>query len=202
MISHKSKEVAVILWVEFVVFWSAYYPLFLILFIRDVGRGKEGLAFGMTEWGVSVSGWGVFLLLGSSVSCLCMGLIMRRLLTHQHGGTSIRLKSVEPIRGDMLNYTLPFLIGLFAFSYDDWQSVLSLLVFLGFMFSFLHKERISLLNPMFLLMGVKLYRIEYEEVGRSALSRGNVLCLGEAAVSEEVVAIKETVGIKFIYPDA
>lgn len=200
MINKKSAEVAVKVWVEFVVFWSAYYPLFLILFIRDIGHGKSGYQFGLIEWGVTVSGWGLFLLFGSSISCLCVGLIMRNFLTHQQGGISVRLDSVEPVRGDMLNYTLPFLIGLFAFSYNDWQSIISLLVFLAFMFSFLHKERISLLNPMLLLMGVRLYKIKYSEVGRASVLSGNVLCLGEAEASKEIVLIKETAGIKFIFP--
>lgn len=202
MINQKSKEVAVKLWVELIVFWSAYYPLFLILFIRDLGRSLNGVPMGQAEWQVTASAWGIFLLLGSSISCLFVGSIMRNLLIHQHGGTSIRLAEAEPVRGDMLNYTLPFLIGLFAFSYDDWQSITSLLVFLGFMFSFLHKERASLLNPMFLLMNIRLYKIVYSEVGRSSSFSGNALCFGEASASDHIVEIKETAGIKFIYPHA
>lgn len=125
---------------------------------------------------------------------------MRSLLTKQEGGVTITIQKAEPISGDMLNYTLPFLIGLFAFSYNDWQSISSLLVFLAFMLAFLHKEQITLLNPMLLLMNIRLYKIEYKEVGRDRSSRAFTLCLGELEESNQKIDIKETAGITFIYP--
>lgn len=187
-------------WVEVVVFLSAYYPLFLILLIRDVKVGGHGIPIGCTEWNLSVTGWGVSLFFVSSISCLALARIMRRLLTKQEGGTAIKVQEAEPISGDMLNYTLPFLIGLFAFSYSDWQSIASLLVFLAFMLAFLHKEQITLLNPMLLLMNVRLYKIKYKEVGRERFCSAFALCLGHVEASNVTVSIKETAGITFIYP--
>jgi hypothetical protein len=188
------------LWVEIIVFLSAYYPLFLILLIRDIGTKKGRIAIGLPEWEFSVSGWGLSLFLASSISCLMLAPIMRSLLTKQEGGLTITVQKAEPISGDMLNYTLPFLIGLFAFSYNDWQSISSLIVFLAFMLAFLHKEQITLLNPMLLLMNIRLYRIEYKEVGRERLSRAFTLCLGELEESNKKIDIKETAGITFVYP--
>jgi len=100
----------------------------------------------------------------------------------------------------MLNYTLPFLIGLLAFDYKSLQSIVSLLVFLAFIFSFMHKEHISLLNPMFLLMGIRLYDVKYKEIGRSAAYDTCVLCLGKVEASDVPVEIKETAGIQFVFP--
>ncbi|MFK4027236.1 hypothetical protein [Stutzerimonas balearica] len=200
MINHKPEPMRVTFWVEVVVFLSAYYPLFLILLIRDVKEGGGGIPVGLSQWGLSVTGWGVSLFLLSSVSCLALAPIMRRLLTKQEGGTAIKVQEAEPISGDMLNYTLPFLIGLFAFSYSDWQSIVSLLVFLAFMLAFLHKEQITLLNPMLLLMNVRLYKIKYKEIGRERISSVFALCLGAVEASNVTVSIKETAGIMFIYP--
>jgi len=200
MINHKPMEVAPTLWVEIVVFLSAYYPLFLILFIRDINSKTIGITFGSSSWGVSVSWWALGLLVLSSVASLIVGPLMRKLLTHQQGGTPIKIQEAIQVRGDMLNYTLPFLIGLFAFDYNSIQSILSLLVFLAFIFSFVHKEQISLLNPMFLLMGIRLYSIGYKEIGRTPVHNQNVLCLGEVVVSNQGVEIKETAGIQFIFP--
>lgn len=185
---------------EIIVFLSAYYPLFLILLIRDIKSGTGRIPIGLSNWEIDISGWGVWLFLVSSVCCLILAPVMRSMLTSQEGGVPIAISKVELISGDMLNYTLPFLIGLFAFSYNDWQSIVSLLVFLGFMLAFLHKEQVTLLNPMLLLMNIRLYRIEYREIGQQHTCESFSLCLGEVIASEEELNIKETAGISFIYP--
>jgi hypothetical protein len=200
MINHKPKEMAPALWVEVVIFLSAYYPLFLILLIRDITDHTVGLNFGFLSWGLEVSWYALIMFFVSSIASLIVGPLIRSLLTHQEGGTAIKIQEVKQVRGDMLNYTLPFLIGLFAFDYESLQSIFSLLVFLLFIFSFVHKEQISLLNPMFLLMGVRLYEVKYKEVGRESIYINNVLCLGSVEASDESIEVKETAGIHFIFP--
>ncbi|WP_299974606.1 hypothetical protein [uncultured Pseudoteredinibacter sp.] len=200
MIDHNPKDMAPAIWFEALIFLSSYYPLFLILLIRDVDHKVEGISVGCVSLELSISGWALSLFLLSSLSSLIVGTMVRKLLMHQEGGTSVKVKKVNQIRGDMLNYTLPFLIGLFAFDYEDYQSIASLLIFLVFIFSFVRKEQISLLNPMFLLMGVRLYDVEYKEVGRAAIGNGTVLCLGKVVESNEILQIKETAGIYFIFP--
>lgn len=200
MINHKPKEMAPSLWVEAIIFLSAYYPLFLILLIRDITDKTSGLSFGLLSWGVQVSWYALVLFFISSCASLIVARLIRSLLTHQDGGTPIKIHEVSQVRGDMLNYTLPFLIGLFAFNYESIQAIISLLVFLIFIFSFVHKEQISLLNPMFLLMGIRLYKVTYKEVGRKSIYERNVLCLGSVEVSNESIEVKETAGIHFIFP--
>lgn len=200
MINHKPKEMAPSLWVEALIFLSAYYPLFLILLIRDISDKTSGLKFGLLSWGVQVSWYALVLFFISSFASLIVARLIRSLLTHQEGGTPIKINAVSQVRGDMLNYTLPFLIGLFAFNYESIQTIISLLVFLIFIFSFVHKEQISLLNPMFLLMGIRLYKIKYKEVGRTSTYEENVLCLGTVEASNESIEVKETAGIHFIFP--
>lgn len=200
MINHKPKEMAPALWVEAIIFLSAYYPLFLILLIRDITDKTSGLNFGPLSWGVQVSWYALVLFLISSLASLIVAPLIRSLLTHQEGGTAIKIHEVSQVRGDMLNYTLPFLIGLFAFNYESIQTIISLLVFLIFIFSFVHKEQISLLNPMFLLMGIRLYKVTYKEVGRTLIYEKNVLCLGSVEVSNESIEVKETAGIHFMFP--
>ena len=200
MINHKPKEMAPSLWLEAIIFLSAYYPLFLILLIRDITDKTSGLSFGLLSWGVQVSWYALVLFFISSCASLIVARLIRSLLTGQDGGTPIKIHEVSQVRGDMLNYTLPFLIGLFAFNYESIQAIISLLVFLIFIFSFVHKEQISLLNPMFLLMGIRLYKVTYKEVGRKTIYEKNVLCLGSVEVSNESIEVKETAGIHFIFP--
>ncbi len=124
---------------------------------------------------------------------------MRKLFTRSEGAEEIILTNVRVARGDMINYTLPFLIGLFAFDYKTFQSIASLIVFLIFMFGFTRKEGIILLNPMFLLMGIRLYDINYKKVGQPNKEHtANALCMGIAKKSESKVRFLENSGINFI----
>ncbi|EGQ8476421.1 hypothetical protein HPY09_15010 [Vibrio cholerae] len=201
MITTRSKETKIKLWVEVLIFLSSYYPLFLILFIRDVHSNTVGMTFGLPEWGLKVSVWAIVGLLCSSVATLATGRIMKLLFTRSEGSDEIRLTDVKAIRGDMINYTLPFLIGLFAFDYKSWQSILSLVVFLFFMFAFTRNEKIILLNPMFLLLGIRLYDIKYKKVGQPNTEHSSsALCLGVASKSDSKVRFLENSGITFISP--
>lgn len=202
MITHVPKETTIKTWVELIIFISSYYPLFLILYIRDIGVETVGINFGILEWGLKVSFLATTFLVVSSFCTLLTGYIMRRLLKKSEGGTEVRICKSDHIRGDMINYTLPFLIGLFAFDYSSWQSIISLIVFLIFMFSFTKKEKIILLNPMFLLMNIRLYNVEYIPVGQNITLQNQVLCLGLVEASDVKVEFKENSGINFIYPVA
>ncbi|EJO4004671.1 hypothetical protein [Vibrio cholerae] len=201
MITTRSKETKIKLWVEVLIFLSSYYPLFLILLIRDINSDTVGMTFGLPEWGLNVSVLAIAGLLFSSVATLTTGHIMRLLFTRSEGSDEIKLTDVKAIRGDMINYTLPFLIGLFAFDYKSWQSILSLVVFLVFMFAFTRNEKIILLNPMFLLLGIRLYEIKYKKVGQpNAEHSSSALCFGVASKSDSKVRFLENSGINFISP--
>lgn len=202
MITHNPKETGIKAWVELIMFISSYYPLFLILYIRDVGSDDIGIPIGILGWESNVSMWATSFLLLSSFCTLITGFIMRKLLKKPEGGKSVKVSKVEHVRGDMINYTLPFLIGLFAFDYTSWQSITSLIVFLIFMFLFTRKEKIILLNPMFLLLNIRLYKITYTQVGQKVKIDCQALCLGTIEVSEQNVGLKKNSGINFLYPVA
>ncbi|MEZ9426112.1 hypothetical protein AB4186_22415 [Vibrio lentus] len=199
MITTRSQEANIKLWVELLIFLSSYYPLFLILFIRDITATTVGIPIGLVEWNLNVSIWAIIGVLLSSFATLFTGYIMRSLFTRSEGADEIRLTEVKIVRGDMINYTLPFLIGLFAFDYKTWQSISSLMVFLVFMFAFTRNEKIVLLNPMFLLLGMRLYDIKYKKVGQPNTEHSSsALCMGIASKSESKVRFLENSGINFI----
>lgn len=199
MIIKNSQETNIKLWVELLIFLSSYHPLFLILFIRDINKETIGIPIGLIEWEQNVSFLAITMLSISSCATLLTGYIMRSLFASAEGTDVIKLTEVNAVRGDMINYTLPFLIGLFAFDYKTWQSILSLIVFLAFMFAFTRNERIILLNPMFLLLGIRLYDIKYKKIGQpNAEFSSSALCMGAARKSEEKVRFLENSGITFI----
>lgn len=202
MINHKPMDVAPKFWVEAVVFITAYYPLFLILLIRDISQtNTDGVMIGFIEDGYYVSCWALSFFLISSCVALFASWLVRKNLTYQEGGVAINVLESKQLHGDMLNYTLPFLMGLFAFGYESWQSITALLVFLVFMFAFVSKDRVILLNPMFLLVGIRLYEMKYSEVGNNTEKVKRVLCLGELKASDTFIYTKESAGIEFVYPE-
>jgi hypothetical protein len=201
MINHEPTDVAPKLWVEVVVFITAYYPLFLILLIRDISNvTNAGVMIGWSG-GYHISYWALSFFLISSFVSLFAFYLVRKNLIYQEGGVAINVLDRKQLHGDMLNYTLPFLIGLFAFNYESWQSIAALLVFLLFMFSFVSKDRVILLNPMFLLVGIRLYEMKYSEVGNNSEKVKRVLCLGELKASNALIYTKESAGIEFVYPE-
>lgn len=199
MIINEPKETGVRLWVEILVFISSYYPLFLILFIRDIGSQSNGIQIGIAPWNSSVSVWAMCFILISSFSMLITANFMRFFLKSHSNGVEVRVVKVNQVRGDMINYTIPFLIGLFAFDYKSWQSITSLVIFLIFMFSFLHKEKTILLNPMLLLLGIRLYDTRLKWVGQDREEEKTVICLGCMSASDIKVEFSENAGINFIY---
>ncbi|EHZ2738171.1 hypothetical protein ACLINW_000703 [Vibrio parahaemolyticus] len=199
MIETKSRETNINIWVELLIFISSYYPLFLILLIKDVNSNTVGLQFGLPHWELYVSIWALIGIFISSGATLATGRLMKFLFTRAEGSKQIRLIEAQAVRGDMINYTLPFLIGLFAFDYKSIQSVVSLLVFLTFMFAFSRKDKLILLNPMFLLLGMRLYEIKYKRVGQpNAVHSASALCRGVAKASDTKVRFLENSGITFI----
>lgn len=203
MIELNPKEPSLKIWVEAILFISSYLPLFLILMIRDISKDPNGdhMLF-ETEYSVSSTALGFFLI--TAVLTLIVNFIMRRLLGYHEGGHEVHLYKAEPIRGDMINYTLPFLIGLFAFDYKTWQSITSLIVFLGFMFAFLRKDGGILLNPMLMLIGVKLHRIEYKRISaqEGPAQTESVLCMGNIKAPSTVpVVLHKQAGIGFLHPE-
>ncbi|WP_413517104.1 hypothetical protein [Photobacterium phosphoreum] len=158
------KQSKLTIFIEVLIFIASYFPLFIILLIKDVNplfyKNKITICGFFNNPETSLP---LFLL--SLFSLVIITIIMRFALKKDIDSNDIKIniKSSILVRGDMLNYTIPFLVGLIGFSYDNWTTTLSMLVFLTFMFLFLKKDGSLLLNPMLLLLGINLYRITYTE---------------------------------------
>jgi hypothetical protein len=203
MIESKPKEPTLKIWAEGMLFISSYLPLFLILLIQDIAiRPNEDYRFSIPETGYSVSWVALIFFLASFFLTWVTNSEIRKHLKYEEGGQAVRVSDAVQIKGDMINYTLPFLIGLFAFDYSSWQNITSMLIFLAFMFAFLRKDGGILLNPMLMLIGVRLYRISYKEVNacKGSVYTRDVLCMGKiTAPSITPVIFHDIAGIGFLH---
>lgn len=188
--------------VNVVVFVSSYFPLFLILLIKDIKPISEiNIAcsnFFRYDTYLLHPAWSYGLF---AVSAFCVGLLLifrKVFFSPERVGQNIVIKSCEPIHGDMLNFTIPFLVGLIGVSYKSWQEIMAFMVFLSFMFLFLKKDGSLMLNPMFLLFGFKLYKIKYCRHGDNRLEDARVFSLSELNSSCEVRQLFHVKGISLI----
>lgn len=85
--------------------------------------------------------------------------------SNQSGIEDIKVEKIRPIRGEMQNYTLPFLAGMMGLSFESVGAWISMLFLLVFIFALLYKEDLILFSPILILIGIKLYEIEYSEIG-------------------------------------
>ncbi|HAS8172018.1 TPA: hypothetical protein I7680_11030 [Vibrio vulnificus] len=193
---------------ELVLFTSSYFPLFLILYIRDIEKVKPSVTlfsiFGYELDALTASPLSMILLFLSLICWLIIGRFCDVYLGKKHSRNeqsnfkTVTIDTSKRIYGDMINFTLPFLIGLFAFDYNSLSSITSLFVFMAFMFLFLRAENMLLLNPMFLLKNVTLHEINYTIVGDSRSDTARVLSIGNPKPSSTELYLKEALGTKFL----
>lgn len=187
--------------VDSIIFVSSYFPLFLILFFKDfrsdltccVLQVNTNPSFYLTNPWMSLS-----LLALSSLSLILLVALKTYLFSPERGGTNVVMLSCKRVRGDMLNFTIPFLVGLIGFNYDSWQQTAAFLTFMFFMFLFLRKDESIMLNPMFLLLNLKLHRIEYRRAGSERRDTIDVLSTDDLVLSDSYVKIKQVRGVSFI----
>lgn len=192
---------------DLILFISSYFPLFLILYLRDIERVE--LSPPLIWWGyevpvITASPLAMILLSVSLFCCVILGVFCTNYLGKKHSSKiksefkTILITDAKQIHGDMINFTLPFLIGLFAFDYNSVSSVASLFIFLTFMFLFLRAENMLMLNPMFLLRQVSLHEISYIVTGDEQSKTSRVLSIGTPLPSTKELYLKEVLGTNFL----
>lgn len=195
------RSVSTSLFTDSVIFISSYFPLFLILFFKDFRSDLTCCVLKVETdpfYYLSHPWLSLGLLVLSTVCLVLLVVLKSYFFSSARGGTNVVLLSCKRVRGDMLNFTIPFLVGLIGFNYDTWQQAAAFLIFMFFMFLFLRKDESIMLNPMFLLLDLKLYRIEYKRAGGERRDTIDVLSIGDLVLSNSQVKIKQVRGVSFV----
>jgi hypothetical protein len=130
--------------VSFVLFLSAYSPLMVILAIKD-------LSFSATYFFQSptTSGILLFVAIGSSVITL---LTVRSV----DSGLPVAVTKAANKSGDMFGYTIPYMLSFMRVDLGDWQTLLSLMLFLSVLFIMAYRTQTVFINPVLALAGYML----------------------------------------------
>ena len=137
-----------------VIFASAYIPLFLILVIKD---------FEVTpSWHLVNPLKSGFLIAISFISGLLLWYIVDKI---RIGGHPAQILSVTSKSGEIINYTIPYMISFFGFDLSKSKDIIIFSIFLFLLCLLSVRSQSVFINPILAIFGYGLYECEILENG-------------------------------------
>jgi len=130
--------------VSFVLFLSAYSPLMVIMAIKDFSFSAAYLFQSPSTTGILV-----FVAVGSSVITLLT-------VRSADNGLPVVVTKAANKSGDMFGYTIPYMLSFMRVELGDWQTLLSLMLFLSVLFIMAYRTQTVFINPVLALAGYML----------------------------------------------
>lgn len=140
------------------IFFSAYSPLAIIFLIQDF----DFLVCKLRHPTLVVS-IGIIAL----VSCMILYFAVNSLKT---SSSPIQINSVKNRSGELINYSIPYIVSFFAVDLDNQNMMLSFMFFMALMFWLTYKTHNIFINPILIMMGYGLYDVSYSKNGRDCSS--------------------------------
>lgn len=141
-------------WASVLIFISAYSPLSVIFLIQDFElpgwRLKHPLVIGI-------------MLAVSVISCIAIWVAVSRLKT---SSPPVKILKVSNRSGELVNYSIPYLVSFFALNLDDTKMLLSFGFFMVIMYWMTLKTHNIFVNPILACLGYNLYDVQYEKNGQ------------------------------------
>lgn len=134
------------------VFISGYFPLAIILVIKDTST----CCFGPYFQHPAVA-WSVIL-----VTLIAVTVVLLAPTTFKHG-SPVTISKMTYKSGDMFTYTVPYMIAFYKFDLGDWNMILCFAVFMILMFSLAYRTQNLLINPVLALAGYHLWDCQFTE---------------------------------------
>jgi hypothetical protein len=130
--------------VSIVLFLSAYSPLMVILAIKDLNFSSPVFFHSPTSSGILI-----FVAIGSSFITL---LTVRSV----DNGLPVVVTKAANKSGDMFGYTIPYMLSFMRVDLGDWQTLLSLMLFLSVLFIMAYRTQTVFINPILAIAGYML----------------------------------------------
>ncbi len=132
-------------WVSLLLFLSAYSPLMLILVIKDYAP----VGSGWLPQNPVISGALLFAAVMSSIAVL-------RAAKGIDGGLYVTVTKASNKSSDMFGYTVPYMLSFLRVDLSDWQTIISLGIFLAILFIMAYRTQTVFVNPVLALAGYML----------------------------------------------
>ena len=132
-------------WASLLLFLSAYAPLLLILVIKDYDPQQF-------HWLPQHQLFSVTILLIAIGSCIGILHAARDI----QSGLSVEITKASNKSGEMFGYTIPYMLSFLRIDLGDWQTLLSLFIFLAMIFVIAYRTQTVFVNPVLALAGYML----------------------------------------------
>ncbi|HFX1321641.1 TPA: hypothetical protein ACID8E_002185 [Pseudomonas aeruginosa] len=140
--------------VSLVFFLSAYSPLMIILTIKDLNFSLPHFFGSATTSGILI-----FMAIGSSVVTLMT-------VRSVESGLTVVVTKAANKSGDMFGYTIPYMLSFMRVDLGDWQTLLSLVLFLSVLFIMAYRTQTVFINPVLAIAGYMLIDCTFKRDGK------------------------------------
>ena len=138
-------------WASLLLFLSAYAPLWVILVIKDYDPQQ-------LQWLPRHPWFAASILLIAILSCI--GVL--RAVREVQSGLTVQVTKASNKSGEMFGYTIPYMLSFLRIDLGDWQTLLSLFIFLAMLFVVAYRTQTVFVNPVLALAGYMLIDCTFE----------------------------------------
>jgi hypothetical protein len=143
------------------VFLGSYFPLAVILALQDLqpSTWHSGFCWSLhdcvlpkfTHPLLAVSGFFV------TLACLVLTIVILSALRYPY---PVVIQSSKPVPNELISYSFPYIVSFMGVDYGSPGKVVSLLVFLAWLFLITYRAGQIIMNPILLVLGWSLYEAE------------------------------------------
>lgn len=141
-------------WASLLIFISGYAPLLVILAIKDLQLAGA--------YPVPQHPWrfGTLLVLAIMSTALVLGAVRTI-----RSGLAVEVTKAANKSGEMFGYTIPYVLSFVRIDLGDWQTLVSLFIFLSMMFAVAYRTQTVFVNPVLAVAGYMLIDCTFKRAG-------------------------------------
>ena len=178
---------------QFALFVSSYFPLFLLIIVRQISENYEYLTWGGLSWeGVKIFA-AKFLLsaalgLLSTIGLLGCYFTLKNIEADAPNGYPVTVKDVKNKNSEAIGYVATYLIPFLFQGFEGWYECFSVLFLLFIIYRIYINSSLLLINPI-LSFYYAIYEVEYSENDKSR--NGLIITKNKYLQDDESIKIYE-----------
>lgn len=141
-------------WASLLIFVSGYAPLLVILAVKDL-QIVNRIPTPQHPWMFAV------LIAVAALSSLMVLGAIRSI----RSGLSVEVTKAANKSGEMFGYTIPYVLSFVRIDLGEWQTLVSLAIFLGMMFAVAYRTQTVFVNPILAVAGYMLIDCTFKRAG-------------------------------------
>jgi hypothetical protein len=141
-------------WASLLIFISGYAPLLLILAVKDLQLVNR-IPTPQHPWMFAA-----LIALATLSSLMVLGAVRSI-----RSGLAVEVTKAANKSGEMFGYTIPYVLSFVRIDLGEWQTLVSLAIFLGMMFAVAYRTQTVFVNPILAVAGYMLIDCTFKRAG-------------------------------------